>query len=75
MEGISIWMSSQAADSFNTGIQNLLSDATLASIAAVTKHSAALSILTRLYIIKCFFTFLIALCYFLARFSPSSLPE
>jgi hypothetical protein len=36
MEGVKTWLSSQAADFFDTGIQNLFPDATNASIPAVT---------------------------------------
>jgi hypothetical protein len=36
MEGIKTWLSSQTADIFATGIQNLFSDMTNASIPAVT---------------------------------------
>jgi hypothetical protein len=36
MEGVRTWLSSQAADIFGTGIQNLFPDTTCASILAVT---------------------------------------
>jgi transposase len=43
MEGVEMWLSKQAADFFDPGIQNLFPDITSASIPAVTTFRSSLS--------------------------------
>jgi histone-lysine N-methyltransferase SETMAR len=44
IEGVNMWLSSKAADFFETGIQNLFPDMTSASIPAVTTLRSSLSV-------------------------------
>jgi hypothetical protein len=53
MEGVKTWLSSQAADCFDTGYKYLLPDTTSASIPAVTMLRSSLSMYV-FFIIACF---------------------
>jgi hypothetical protein len=56
MEGVKTWLNSQAADSFDTRVQNLFPDTASALILAVTTLRSNLSMYVFLYIINSFLT-------------------
>jgi hypothetical protein len=60
MEGVKTWLSSQAEDSFDTGIQNLLPDKTSASIPAVTTLRSSVSMYL-FFVYNTFFSLLVFL--------------
>jgi hypothetical protein len=60
MEGVKTWLSSQAADFFHTGIQNLFPDITSASIPVVITFRSSLS----MYVFFVYNTFFFSLLAF-----------
>jgi hypothetical protein len=61
MEGIKTWLSSQAADFYDTGIQKIIPDATSASIPAVTMLRISLSMQVFFICNNIFFSLLVLL--------------